>query len=128
MEKDSLVLCDTNIIIEFYKQNHSIVDSLKVIGQDRIAVSIVTSGELIYGALNKRELSRIKKDLSHLKVLDIGYQICDQFTELISAYSLSHNLSIPDGFIAAKALVHDIPLYTLNLKDFKFIQGLRLWK
>ena len=92
------------IIIEFYKGNPVIVDSLKSIGQQAIAVSIVTSGELIYGALNKKELSRIKKDLSHLKVLDIDKQVCDQFIELMTTYSLSHNLGVPDAFIAATAI------------------------
>jgi predicted nucleic acid-binding protein len=128
MEKEPLVLCDTNVIIDFYKGNSAIVESLKSIGQQAIAVSIVTSGELIYGALNKRELARIKKDLSHLKVLDIDNQICDLFVELMTTYSLSHNLGLPDGFIAATAMIHDIPLFSLNKKDFKYIKGLKLWK
>jgi predicted nucleic acid-binding protein len=46
MEKESLVLCDTNIIIEFYKENKIIIYSLKTIGQKAIAVSIITSGEI----------------------------------------------------------------------------------
>jgi tRNA(fMet)-specific endonuclease VapC len=126
MEKKSIVLCNTNIIIEFCKESSNIVDSLKSIGQQYIAVSVVTSGELIYGALNKRELSRIKKDLSHLKVLDIDEQVCDQFIELMTIYSLSHNLGVPAGLIAATAIAQDIPFYTLNTKDFKYIQGLKL--
>lgn len=126
MEKEPLVLCDTNILIDFYKAEPAVVSSLKSIGQQAIAVSIITSGELIYGALNKRELSMIKKDLSHLKVLDIDKQVCDQFIELMTTYALSHNLGIPDGFIAATAMVYNIPLYTLNKKDFKYIKGLKL--
>jgi hypothetical protein len=57
MEEKSLVLCDTNIIIEFYKDNPEVVKNLRSIGQHRIAVSIVTVGELLYGALNKKELA-----------------------------------------------------------------------
>jgi tRNA(fMet)-specific endonuclease VapC len=41
-------------------------------------------------------------------------------------YSLSHKLAIPDALIAATALVHDMSLYTLNLKDFRFIEGINL--
>jgi predicted nucleic acid-binding protein len=33
---------------------------------------------------------------------------------------------MPDGLIAATCLVEEIPLYTHNLKDFKFIDGLKL--
>ena len=42
-------------------------------------------------------------------------------------YSLSHKLTIPDALIAATALTHNISLYTLNLKDFRFIQGLNIY-
>ncbi len=42
-------------------------------------------------------------------------------------YSLSHNLSLPDGFIAATAIVNQIPLYTLNKKDFQYIRDIKLW-
>jgi len=41
---------------------------------------------------------------------------------------LSHKLALPDGFIAATALANDIELYTLNLKDYRFIEGLKLYK
>ncbi len=128
MEKEQLVLCDTNIIIEFYKENLTIIDALKSIGQDALALSIITSGELIFGALNKRELSKIKKDLSHLNILAIDKEVCDLFLDLMTTYTLSHKLDIPDALIAATAIANDIPLYTLNKKDFKFIEGLRLWQ
>ena len=71
MAKNKLVLCDTNILIELYKGNTSTVELLQKIGQENIAISIITSGELIYGALNKAELSKIKKDLSYLQILNI---------------------------------------------------------
>lgn len=44
----------------------------------------------------------------------------------METYSLSHKLSLPDALIAATAIEHDIPLYTLNLKDFRFISMLQL--
>mgnify|MGYP003681458276 CR=1 FL=1 len=127
MEKEQLVLCDTNIIIEFYKENATILEALKHIGQENIVLSIVTSGELMYGALNKKELNKINQDLSHLKVLDIDKPTYEMFMKLMNKYSLSHNLTLGDGLIAATAIAHDLPLYTLNLKDFKYIEGVRLW-
>ena len=42
-------------------------------------------------------------------------------------YSLSHKLSIPDALIAATALNYDIELYTYNIKDFRFIDGIKLY-
>lgn len=55
MAEEPLVLCDTDIIIEFYKENKSIVSELHEIGQENVAVSVITSGELLYGAFNKEE-------------------------------------------------------------------------
>ncbi len=121
-----LVLCDTNVLIEFYKNNSSVVDNLKKIGQSNIALSVVTTAELIYGALNKKELQQILTDLGHLTSLDIDSDICRIFLQLMTDYSLSHNLTLPDALIAATALHHEIPLYTLNVKDFKYIPDLKL--
>jgi len=45
----------------------------------------------------------------------------------MSRYSLSHKVSIPDMLIAATAISHDLELYTLNTKDFKFIPELNLY-
>jgi tRNA(fMet)-specific endonuclease VapC len=128
MEQTKIVLCDTDVIIGVYRNNQDIISELKKIGQQNIAVSTVTAGELIYGALNKKELSQIKKDLDNLIMIDIDKKICDILLKLLSKYALSHKLAIPDGFIAATAIANDIELYTLNLKDYRFIDGLKLYK
>lgn len=128
MAKEALVLCDTNIIIDFYKENNSVLKRLRSIGQENIGVSIITAGELLYGALNKKELKQIKRDLAHLHLLHLNTAIDKCFMELMSEYSLSHNLSLPDGLIAATALTKGIPLYTLNKKDFKYIKGIELYQ
>jgi predicted nucleic acid-binding protein len=65
MEEKPLLLCDTNIIIDFYKEQPN---------------------------------------------------------------TLSHNLSLPDGFIAATAIAEEIPLYIHNTKDFRFIEELNLYQ
>lgn len=82
---------------------------------------------MFYGALNKNELNRIQKHLDLLQNIPIDRLISEQFIQLRAQYSLSHKLTIPDAMIAATALTHNISLYTLNLKDFRFIQGLKIW-
>lgn len=121
-----LIICDTDVIIEFYKNKPAIITELKKIGQSNIAISIVTAGELIFGALNKKELNQILKDIAHLKLLYIDNHIGNLHLQLMSDYSLSHALKLPDAFIAATAIHHDIPLYTLNKKDFRYISNLKL--
>jgi tRNA(fMet)-specific endonuclease VapC len=123
-----MILCDTNIFIEFYKGNSTIIQELGKIGVAQLAISIVTQAELYYGALNKAELLRIQKHLNLFHNLPIDHQISGQFIQLMAQYSLSHKLAIPDALIAATALVNDQELYTLNIKDFRFIENLRLYQ
>ena len=128
MGQAKIVLCDTDVIIEFYRNNSGIVSELKKIGQQNIAVSTITAGELIYGALNKKELRQIMKDLDNLTVLGIDNKTCDVFLDTMAKYALSHKLALPDGFIAATALANDVEVYTLNLKDYRFIEGVKIYR
>jgi len=65
--------------------------------------------------------------LSSVQILPVTPAISDRFIQLIASYSLSHRLAIPDALIAATAIEHGMSLYTLNLKDFRFIAGLHLY-
>ncbi len=122
-----MILIDTNILIEIYRNNSSIIETVKTIGQGNIAVSDITCAEMLYGARNKKELQLIAKDLNKLQTLSIDVQISKDAVVLVEKYALSHKLSIPDALIAATALNYDIPLYTLNVKDFVFIKGIQLY-
>ncbi|NMG61253.1 type II toxin-antitoxin system VapC family toxin [Geitlerinema sp. P-1104] len=123
-----MILCDTNVLIEFYKGNPAIVQELRQIGIAQLTISVISQAELYYGALNKAELLRIQKHLNLLHNLPINQQVSSQFIQLMTQYSLSHKLSIPDALIAATALVNDLELYTLNTKDFRFIESLKLYR
>ena len=121
-----MILCDTNILIEFYKGNSDVVGELQKIGLPNLAVSVITAGELYFGARDKREMGSIRKHLSLMRQIPLDSDISNRFSNLLEDFALSHRLSIPDALIAATTLSQDIPLYTLNLKDFQFIPGLKI--
>ena len=123
-----MVLCDTNILIEFYKNNPAIVGELRSIGVLHITISVITQAELYAGALNRNELTKIKKHLVQLQLLPIDRATSQKFIQLMELHSLSHKLSIPDALIAATASIHDVALYTLNIKDFRYIDNLNLYQ
>jgi predicted nucleic acid-binding protein len=123
-----MILGDTNIFIEFYKNNTAIIQELVQIGSQNLAISTISRAELYYRAIDKNELSRIQKHLDLLQNIPVDLPISEQFIQLMAQYSLSHKLTIPDALIASTALTHNISLYTLNLKDFRFIQGLKIYQ
>ncbi|OAI16221.1 MULTISPECIES: type II toxin-antitoxin system VapC family toxin [Methylomonas] len=122
-----MILCDTNILIEFYKGNSEIIETLRTIGSANIAVSVITKAELFYGARDKQELVKIERHLGLCHCYGLNPAISSLFIDLMRHYSLSHKASVPDMLIAATALSHDVTLYTLNTKDFKFIPDLNLY-
>ena len=123
-----MILCDTNVIIEILKGNERTINIIENIGLDNIAISSVTVMELYFGALNKRELNKIKKHLQALNIVHFDTDISESAIKLIERFSKSHGLQIPDAIIAATAMTSKIKLFTFNLKDFKYIDGLKLIK
>lgn len=123
-----MILCDTNILIEFYKNNTSVVNEFRYIGLKYLAISVITEAELYYGAFNKTELNKIKKHIESLTIMPIEAEVSSQFIKLMETYSLSHKLTIADALIASTALVYSCELYTLNNKDFRFISSLKFYQ
>ncbi len=74
------------------------------------------------------ELEAIKRHLSLINRLQIDEETSQRFIRLMESYSLSHKLAIPDALIAATAIENGLALYTLNLRDFRFIQDLELFE
>ncbi len=123
-----MILCDTNILIEFYKINPIVIQNLHHIGSTNIGVSVITKAELFYGARDKTELSKIERHVTLCQCYGLNDAISALFIELMQRYSLSHKVSIPDMLIAATAISNDLKLYTLNTKDVKFIPELSLYE
>ncbi len=119
-------LLDTNIVIEFWKQNPQVQQNLTALQESGFIISAITEAELIVGALNKDELRKIHRDMLLLEILPLEPPIGQVAVSLLSAYTLSHRLLLPDALIAATALHHNLPLYTLNRKDFRYIPELVL--
>lgn len=122
------ILCDTDVIIEYLKGNETTKKIFDKLERANIALSAITLMELYYGALNKRELNKIKRALSEFSILPLNEEITEIAINLIEKYSKSHTLKIPDALIASTAIYYDLSLWTYNIKDFRFIENLSLFK
>ena len=123
-----MIVCDTNILIELYKNNPAIVTVVESIGQNNVAISDVTRAELLVGALNKRELQTLIKDTNQLYILPVRQEISSMSISLSAKYCLSHSLDFHDALIAATVIYHRFELFTLNTKDFAYIPDIKMYK
>ena len=117
-----MIFLDTCILIDYSKDKITIKDEDK----QNYCFSSIVQLEFITGALNKRELKKINKILSEFKAIDTDQDILDLSVKLVNSYALSHNMTIYDAIIAATCLVYNIPLWTYNKKDFRYLQELKL--
>ena len=127
MEKE-LVLCDTNIFINWFNQHEPTIGKLQEIGLENIAVSVITIMELIEGVDNKQQLQQLKKKISNYYIVDFNENISKLSLQYIESYNLSHSINIPDAIIGASAVEFGLKLFTYNTKDFKFLPGINLYE
>jgi tRNA(fMet)-specific endonuclease VapC len=118
------VLIDTNIVIELFKGNVSVKDTLDAL--DNVKVSAITVMELYYGAFNRDEVVKIKRGLRPFFIEPMTPVITEKAIHLVETYAKSHSLAIPDALIAATCIITNEALYTLNTRDFRFIEELDL--
>ena len=121
-----MILCDTNIFIHAFNRHPHTIARLEEIGWQEITLSVITVMELYQGARNKVELAKIKRKIRYYDVVEIDNTVSHRAASFVEKFKLSHNLQIPDAIIGATAVVHQIPLYTYNIKDFSFIPGIVL--
>lgn len=86
-----MILCDTNILVEFYKGNSAIVHELQKIGLSNLSISTITAGELYFGSRDKRELGQIKKNLALVEQIALDADISERFLTLFEEFGVSRN-------------------------------------
>lgn len=126
------IICDTDVMIDYLNDRSERYLTTKflienVIGLENIILSAITKMELIIGATNKTDMQRINKNISQFNVAFINDPITQTAIQLLQNYRLSYGLVLPDALIAATTLVTQYPLFTYNLKDYKFISTINLY-
>jgi len=126
MDKKEIILCDSNVLIDWINRRQKAIDDLALIDSD-IAISIITEYEIIAGAKDKVMQQRFEKLLAYYPVVLLDSAISLLGVNLYKKYKLSHGLDMPDSLIAATAIELNLPLFTYNIKDFHYIPGLHLY-
>ena len=121
------ILIDTDILIDVARSVNIAIERLNAETQTAsLKISIITQMELIIGCRNKTELQHLQRFLQRYEVIPLDETISNKARQLLEEDYLSHGLLIPDAFIAATALVREIPLLSKNQRDYRFISQLNL--
>lgn len=121
------ILIDTSVIIDFLRRKDKEKSFLFALaqGKHQLYASIVTHTEL-YAGKSVWEKKEAAKDLetlfSGIEILPLGEEISKKAGEI----KAHHAINLLDAIIAATALSSGLDLATLNIKDFKKIDGLTL--
>ena len=112
-----MIFIDTCVLIDYSKDSIAIDENDK----KNYCLNSIVEMEFLVGALNKMELNKLNNLLKNFNIVEIDQDIFDLSVQLINRYALSHNMTIYDAIIAATCMVYDLPLWTHNKKDFKFL-------
>lgn len=118
-----MIFVDTNILIDYLKGNKKRIDN---IGFENVCISDIVLMELYQGARNKSDLAFIKRELKGINIVDTNSNIISLAKNILEKYNLSHNAKIYDCIIASTVLIYDLELLTLNKKDFRYIDDIKL--
>ena len=112
-----MIVVDTSILIDHSKEK-IFIDEM---GFKDCYVNSIIQLEFLVGALNKRELKKLNKILAKCKLLEVDQDIMNLSVQLINQYGLSHGMGVYDSIIASTCMIYDLPLWTHNKKDFRFL-------
>lgn len=118
--KISMFLIDSNILLYSYLSQYDYLKNIFL--KESTFVSEITKVEVLgYHKLTKEEEAYLKDIFKIIPSIFPSQQIFDTAIEVRKIY----NLKLGDSLIAATAIVHELTIYSRNLKDFEKIPQLR---
>ena len=127
-----MYMLDTNICIYIMKRKPiSVLERLRTLAPGSVCMSLVTLGELEYGALRSNNtagaLSVLKRLGEHIPVLGLEASVATHYAQIranlaVRGTAICNN----DLWIAAHAQATGATLVTNNLREFERVESLTL--
>jgi predicted nucleic acid-binding protein len=123
-------LLDTDIFIDYFNGQSYAVDFFYNIRNGRLKAyfSILTEGELLAGCRNWEEQEKVDALLAKLERIELSVAIIRKAAEYRRAYGKKYGTTLIDAIIAASAFYLEAKLVTRNLKHFRPIKEISLYK
>jgi tRNA(fMet)-specific endonuclease VapC len=126
-----MYLLDTDTLIYFLKGHKTVVENFKRHALSPKALSVITYGELVYGAHKSQQtlsnLAKVRRLVELYPVFDISKPIMESFGE-IKALLSTQGITVDDFDlqIGCTALTFNYTIVTNNQKHFQKIPNLRV--
>lgn len=121
---------DTSVLVELLRNSSSKAAVLETIissySPESLAITSIVEFEVLIGARDKRHFTLLRELLARFVCIPVTPEICTLVKDWLYLFALSHRPSLPDLLIGATAAVHNVPLLTLNTRDFDYLPGLTL--
>lgn len=112
------ILFDTDVLIDHLRGEIRARDCLKNLKKNHVfTISVITLAELEAG-IHDAEQKIVQEFLSLFSFIPITEEIARKAGNYKRTFHRSHRILLPDALIAATAFIMEMPLYTLNLKDY----------
>lgn len=112
-----MMIIDTDVLIDAGRGFHEAVECLEKISVlYQMAISSVTSMELIVGCRNKTELQNLDRFLCQFRMIRIDEQISEMAVNLLKTYRLSHGLFNPGCPDCSYCISDRYPIYNKKSK------------
>ena len=120
------VLVDTDVLIDFLR-GYGPAESFINVHSERIILSAIVVAELYAGAKGAKdgtEQTMLEDLLSLFRIVPIGSDVARLGGLYRRDYGPSHGVSLPDGLVAATALLEGAELKTLNIRHYPMFEGI----
>jgi len=121
------VLADTSVLIDHLRGVEAARDRLHDVlaGDGTLAASVLTRIELAIG-MRKAERRATDALVAAIRWLPVDAAVAEEADALARGHGAAHSgIDAVDYCIAATARVHGLDLWTLNVRHFPMIRGLR---
>ena len=117
-------LIDSNVVIDYLASRLPSSGNTFIRGiiNDLPIVSVITKIEVLCYTAPPKVQVQLNDFFNDATVIDLSADVVNESIEI----KRQHKIKLPDGIIAATALVNSFTLITRNTNDFKNIQGLKI--
>lgn len=127
MATEHRTFVDTDILIDVAKNDSRAVGFWRrAEGRSRMTCSAISVFELLAGCRNLREQRATLRSLSTVDIVQVESGDSVQALQWYRSYHLARGIGFLDCFVAAAARRLDCQVFTLNMKHFTAIPGLKV--